>query len=226
MRSRGVIVAGLLGLAATAAALVGDLPAVAGELRGLAVALGPWTYVVLAALVALESAAVLGVISPGEAVLAVGGAAAAHGAVELPLVIATAWLAGVAGDATAFRLGRRHGRALLLRAGPRIGLAAARVARLEALVRRWGAAALLVGRYVGLVRSLAPFLAGASGLEARRVAAWSVLGAGLWAGTSVLAGYAFASSLDTIGNVLLAAAGGLLLAWILRGRGEPAVVTP
>jgi hypothetical protein len=58
------------------------------------------------------------------------------------------------------------------------------------------------------------------------VAAWSVLGAGLWAGTSVLAGYAFASSLDTIGNVLLAAAGGLLLAWVLRGRREPAVVTP
>jgi hypothetical protein len=155
MLSRGVIVAGLLGLAATSAALVGDLPAVAGELRGLAESLGPWTYVVLAALVALESAAVLGVISPGEAVLAVGGAAAAHCAVELPLVIATAWLAGVAGDATAFRLGRRHGRALLLRAGPRIGLEAARVDRLEALVWRWGAAALLVGRYVGLVRSLA-----------------------------------------------------------------------
>ena len=65
-------------------------------------------------------------------------------------------------------------------------------------------------------------LAGASGLPARRVAAWSVLGAGLWAGVSILVGYVFASSLDShldaIGNVLVAAAGGLLLAWALRPR--------
>ena len=155
---------------------------------------------------------------------------AAHGAVEHPLVVATAWAARVAGDLTAYRLGRRHGRAFLLRAGPRIGLEAARVDRLAALVRRWGAAALLVGRFVGVIRSLAPFLAGTAGLPVRRVAAWSVLGAGLWAGVSVLVGYVFASSLDNhldaIGNVLVAAAGGLLLAWALRPRPRPAAVAP
>jgi membrane protein DedA with SNARE-associated domain len=216
----------LLGVVATSAAIVGELPDVATELRRLAESLGPWAYVLLAGLIALESAAVLGLISPGEAVLAVGGAAAAHGSVELPLVLATAWIAGVAGDATAYRLGRRHGRAMLLRAAPRVGLAAERVDRLEALVRRWGAAALLAGRYIGLVRSLAPFLAGASGLPCRRVVVWSIAGAGLWTATSVLAGYAFASSLDAIGNVLLAAAGGLVLAWLIRGRREPAGVKP
>jgi membrane-associated protein len=117
---------------------------------------------------------------PGETALAIPGAATAHGAIALELLIATAWLAGIAGDAIAFTLGQRRRRGWLVRSGARIGVSADRLARLEDLVRRWGGAALVGGRFVGLVRALAPFLAGAAGLPRRRVLAHSVLGAGLW----------------------------------------------
>jgi membrane-associated protein len=171
---------------------------------------------------ALETAAVVGLLSPGETALAVTGAAAAHGAVPLPLLIASAWLAGIAGDAIAFWLGRRHGRGWLVRSGARIGVSADRLARMEDLVRRWGGPALVGGRFVGLVRALAPFLAGAAGLPARRAAAYSVLGAGAWCSALIVAGYAFAASLDShldvVGNVALGAAGAILLAGALRRR--------
>ena len=173
----GILVAALACLAATGAALVVDMPNVAGALRDLTHSLGPWTYAIVAALVLLETVAVLGLLSPGEAVLAVGGAAASHGAVELPVIIAAAWAAAVVGDATGFGLGRRHGRALLVRAGPRIGICARRLARLERLILRWGGVALVAGRFVGLVRSSTPFLAGASGMPLRRLVGFSIAGA-------------------------------------------------
>jgi membrane-associated protein len=220
----GIAVAALLCLTATAAALLVDMPDVVSALRRLTETLGPWTYAIVGALVVLETTAVLGVISPGEAALAVGGAAAAHGAVELPLLIAAAWAAGVLGDAIGFFLGRRHGRVLLLRVGPRIGLPADRLEQLERLIGRWGGTALVAGRFVGLVRAFTPFLAGASGLPARRLVGFSVAGAGAWAAAFVVAGYAFAASLenhlDAAGNLLLALAGGLALAWALRARSQ------
>jgi hypothetical protein len=75
--------------------------------------------------------------------------------------------------------------------------------------------------------ALAPFLAGAAGVPARRAAAYSVLGAGAWCSALIVAGYAFAASLDShldvVGNVALGAAGAILLAGALRRR---AVVAP
>ena len=185
----GILVAAGLGLVAIGAGLVTDMPDVAGALRELVHALGPWTYAVVAALVLLEAMAILGLVSPGEAVLAVGGAAAAHGAVELPAIIAAAWAAAVVGDATGFWLGRRYGRALLVHTGRHVGICAERLARLERLILRWGGAALVGGRFVGVVRAFTPFLAGASGMPLRRVIGFSIAGAGAWCAAFIVAGY-------------------------------------
>jgi membrane protein DedA with SNARE-associated domain len=72
------------------------------------------TYVISAVLVALETVAAVGLVSPSETALAIARAAAAHGAIALELLIATAWLAGIAGDAIAFTLGQRRGRGWLV----------------------------------------------------------------------------------------------------------------
>lgn len=227
MSRLGVGVAALLCAIAIGTALLVDAPDVARELRRATAALGPWTYAIVAVLVALEAAAVLGLVSPGEAALAVGGAAAAHGAIALAPLIAAAWAAGVAGDAVGHAVGRRHGRAVMLRSGPRIGLSAERLARLEAAIRRWGGAALVLGRFVGLVRAVAPLLAGASGVPLRRLVGFSIVGAGVWSSVSIVGGYLFAASLeshlDAVGNVALGVAGGLMLAWLLRGGLWPRV---
>jgi membrane protein DedA with SNARE-associated domain len=112
---------------------------------------------------------------------------------------------------------------LFVRGGARIGVSADRLARLEDLVRHWGGAALVGGRFVGLVRALAPFLAGAVGLPGRRVLAHSVLGAGLWGSALIATAYVFAAfdnHIDAAGNLAVGALGAGVLTWtLLRGGG-------
>jgi hypothetical protein len=69
-------IVGLISLAALAAGTLVDLPDVAAVLERVTDALGPWTYAVVAVLVFLETVALAGLISPGEATLAIAGAAA------------------------------------------------------------------------------------------------------------------------------------------------------
>ena len=62
--------------------------------------------------------------------------------------------------------------------------------------QRHGGKTILVGRFIGLVRALAPFIAGSSGMQYRAFVPYSVLGTGLWAATFSLLGYLLANSLD------------------------------
>jgi membrane-associated protein len=70
-----IAIVGSISLAALAAGTLVDLPDVAAVLERVTGALGPWTYAVVAVLVFLETVALAGLLSPGEATLAVGGAA-------------------------------------------------------------------------------------------------------------------------------------------------------
>jgi len=71
--------------------------------------------------------------------------------------------------------------------------------------------------------AVGPFLAGASAMPLRRVAGYSLVGAGVWCGAMIAAGYAFAGSLeshaDAAGSIAIGVCGGLLLAWALT-RGQ------
>jgi membrane protein DedA with SNARE-associated domain len=95
---------------------------------------------------------------------------------------------------------------------------APRLHRVDEFFDRHGAKAILVGRFVGIVRAVAPFLAGASGMRVRGFLPWSVLGTGLWAATFTLVGYLFSSSVGTATDYVtnglfgLAVVGGLALA--------------
>jgi membrane protein DedA with SNARE-associated domain len=152
-------IVGSISLAALAAGTLVDLPDVAAVLERVTDALGPWTYAVVAVLVFLETVALAGLISPGEATLAIGGAAAAHGDVALLPLLAIVWSAGVLGDLTGYSLGRRYGWALPGRSGQRLGLDDARRQRLDGVLARWGGFALVGGRFVGLVRAGAAAIA-------------------------------------------------------------------
>jgi membrane protein DedA with SNARE-associated domain len=87
-------IVGLISLAALAAGTLVDLADVAAVLQRITAALGPWTYAVVAVLVFLETVALAGLVSPGEATLAVGDAAAAQGEIALVPLLAVVWTAG------------------------------------------------------------------------------------------------------------------------------------
>jgi membrane-associated protein len=207
-----VVAVAALGSAATGVVRPPDLE---GALADLADALGPWTYALVAGLAFLETGAFVGLVAPGETAIVLGGVVAAQGDVSLPVVLAVAWAAAALGDLASFALGRRLGRPFLLARGPRLGVSAQRLQRVESFFDRHGPKAILVGRFVGIVRAVAPFLAGASGMRLRAFLPWSILGTGLWSALFTLVGFAFHRSFGQAAGA--AAHGALALAVVVAG---------
>ena len=159
--------------------------------------LGAWTYLLVGVFAFAETGAFIGLVVPGETVMTLGGAVAGQGAIDLYLLIAIAWFAAWAGDTTSFLLGRRLGRDFVLRNGPRFGISHERFERVEGYFSRHGGKTIFIGRFVGLVRALAPFIAGSSGMRYRAFVPYSILGTGLWSTIHILIGYFFSRSIET-----------------------------
>jgi membrane protein DedA with SNARE-associated domain len=193
-------------LAITALALVAtgtvQLPDLEHALTELSETLGSWTYALVGGLAFLETGAFVGLIAPGETAIVLGGVVAAQGEINLVAVLLIAWVAAALGDIASFVLGARLGRRFIHRHGPRLGMTAPRVDRVERFYARHGAKAILVGRFVGVIRAVSPFLAGSSGLRFRVVLPWSLLGTLVWASAFTLVGYAFSESFSQAAGAL------------------------
>jgi undecaprenyl-diphosphatase len=161
-------------------------------------ALGPWTYLVVGLLAFLETGAFVGLVAPGETAVIVGGVVAGQGQISLLVLIAIVWACAVAGDLTSYTLGRRLGRSWLLRHGERVKITEERLATVEDFFARRGGATILIGRFIGFVRALAPFIAGTSRMPMRQFLPYDVLGAGAWAATFATLGYVFWQSFDKL----------------------------
>ena len=170
------------------------VPDLAGELSDATRSLGGWIYLAVMALVFLETTALLGFMIHGELALMLGGVAAERGDATLPAMIALVCAAAVAGDMVSLTLGRRLGRPFLERRGGRIGLGPARLARVDGFFARHGGKALFLGRFTGFLRATMPFVAGSSGLTARRLLPYSAASALVWTATFTVLGYAFSES--------------------------------
>ncbi len=204
--------AAALAAAATLAVITGVVPVpdFTGALEDASHTLGAWAYPAVAAFAFLETGAFVGLLVPGETAVVVGGVVAASGDVELAPLIGLVWLAAAAGDLVSFVLGRRLGRPFLERHGPRVRVGPERLGQVERFYARHGRSAVLLGRFVGLVRAVSPFVAGASGLELRRFVPWSLVGTLAWAATFTLVGYGFSESFadsgETAARIALGAA--------------------
>jgi undecaprenyl-diphosphatase len=178
--------------------------------RDVGSTLGPYTYLLVGAMAFLETGAAVGLIAPGELVVILGGVAAGQGEVELAPLIALAWICALAGDTVSFLLGRRLGRGFLIAHGDRFGLSRGRLEQIERHFARHGGKTILLGRFIGLVRSLAPFVAGASRMPARRFLPMTAAAAAIWATACTLLGYVFWNSVDEA--LALAKEGSLVVA--------------
>ncbi|WP_354698663.1 hypothetical protein DSM112329_04353 [Paraconexibacter sp. AEG42_29] len=174
------------------------LPKIDQVLEDLGEALGPWTYVLVAVMAFLETGAFVGLLAPGETVILIGGVVAGQGQIDIVALVAIIWVCAVAGDMTSFLIGRRLGRDFLVRHGPKVQISEARIEQTEAFFDKHGGKAIFLGRFVGLIRAVAPFLAGSSGMPLRRFAPYDILGAGLWGTTFAVLGYVFWQSIDQV----------------------------
>src|SRR4051794_6920649 len=182
-------------------------------LEDISTTLGAWTYLLVGFFAFAETGAFVGLVVPGETVMLLGGAVAGQGAINIYLLIAIAWFSAWAGDTTSFFIGRRLGRGFVLRHGPRVGISHDRFERVESYFGRHGGKTILIGRFISLVRALAPFVAGSSGMRYRAFVPYSILGTGVWSSAHILIGYFFSRSIEKAAQY--AGRGAFLLATLI-----------
>jgi len=176
-----------------------------GPLHHLLTAYGYWAVVVM---VGLEGIAIP---VPGETTLiAAAIVAGSRHELDIWFVILAALGGAVAGDNLGFWAGRLLGTRLLLRHGSRVGLDERRLKLGQYLFRHYGGALVGFGRFVAVLRTLAPFLAGANRMPWPRFFLFNLAGGALWSGAVGAGAYGLGKAIDRlmgpVGLVLLALA--------------------
>lgn len=170
------------------------------HLLALVAAHGPWVYAILFAIVFCETGLVVTPFLPGDSLLFAAGAICASTndelsiAVILPLLV----VAAVLGDATNYRIGYAVGPGFLerrLQGSATSGLLRfvkrEHLERTQRFYEKYGGKTIVLARFVPIVRTFAPFVAGIGRMEYRRFFAFNVVGAIAWVAICALAGYFF-----------------------------------
>jgi membrane-associated protein len=151
--------------------------------------LGPWAYAAIAAVIFAETGLVVAPFLPGESLLlasgTLAGAGVLHIAVLWPLLVGAAFL----GDVVNYLIGRWLGEHLLRK--PRKYLKPEHVQEAHAFYEEHGGLAIVACRFLPIVRTLVPFVAGVAKMEFHRYLAFAALAAALWVTIFLGAGYLF-----------------------------------
>ena len=211
--------------AVIASGVLPSLPSFETVIKDLADALGKGTYALVGAMAFLETGAFIGFIAPGEFTVILGGVIAGEGTISIIPLIGIVWICAVLGDSTSFFIGHKVGRQFLLKHGPKIRITEERFHQVENYFDRHGGKTIVIGRFLGFVRPLAPFIAGTSRMTYGRFLPYSFVGTGLWGTTFCLVGYVFWRSFDKVSKIAGQATLGLgtiaaiaIAIWYLRRR--------
>ena len=171
-------------------------------------------YFIVFAGVFADRSAFLGLVIPGDVVLALGGVFAARGDLELPIVIAVGAVAGLMGESTGFYLGNRYGERILKKV-PILKRWADDLQKAEDYFDRHGGKTVFIGRYVSVAGTFLPFAAGMSRMRYRRFLLFDIPSVTIWAVAISLLGYYLASQIDLIDKILSRFGWGLLALIVL-----------
>jgi membrane-associated protein len=150
---------------------------------------GTWTHLILFLIVFCETGLVITPFLPGDSLLFAAGTFAALGALDLWLVMALLIIAAIVGDTVNYWVGAY--------VGPRAFRGDVRFLRKEYLDRthafyeKHGGKTIILARFVPIIRTFAPFVAGVGAMTYPKFITYNVLGAVLWVGIFVLGGYFF-----------------------------------
>jgi membrane-associated protein len=151
---------------------------------------GVWTYLILFVIVFCETGLVVTPILPGDSLLFAVGAFAALGALDLAVSLILLSLAAVAGDSTNYAIGYRVGPTVFSRARSR-WLNREYLDRTHRFYERHGPKTIVIARFVPIVRTFAPFVAGIGRMTYSRFLTYNVAGGIAWIVIFVLGGYLF-----------------------------------
>jgi membrane-associated protein len=151
---------------------------------------GLWTYFILFFIIFFETGFVIFPFLPGDSLLFVGGAAAASGMLDVKWLLIVIILGAVIGDTVNYWIGNYVGLHLFLEKFPTL-VKKEYIDRTYGFFEQYGGAAIFLARFVPLVRTFAPFLAGVGSMHYRRFLFYNALGGTCWAFGLVMAGYYF-----------------------------------
>lgn len=151
---------------------------------------GPWLYLILFLVVFAETGLVVTPFLPGDSLLFAVGSLCAIGALDLATVMVLLFAAAVAGDAANYNIGKRVGPSVFHAQNSRF-FRREYLDRTHAFYEKYGGKTIVIARFVPIVRTFAPFVAGIGAMTYSRFFMFNVVGAFLWVVSITLAGYYF-----------------------------------
>jgi len=164
------------------------------HLDGVILSYGAWTYVVLFIIVFCETGLVVTPILPGDSLLFAAGALAGRGSLDVVLLGVVLLVAAILGDFVNYKIGSFVGPTVFERTDSKVLRAIFKPAYLtktQSFFDRYGAKTIVIARFVPIVRTFAPFLAGVGKMRYSKFGLFNVTGALLWVGSLVTAGFLF-----------------------------------
>jgi len=185
------------------------------HLQALVAEHGAWIYLILFVIVFCETGLVVTPFLPGDSLLFVSGAVAAAGGMNIHLLALLLVIAAVLGDAVNYAIGHYLG-PRVFRSGESRWLNPKHLERAHAFYERHGGKTIIIARFVPIIRTYAPFVAGAASMTYAKFALYNVTGAILWVVSLGYAGYFFGNVQWVKDNLTLVIIGIIILS-ILPG---------
>jgi membrane-associated protein len=188
---------------------------------------GAWVYAILFAVIFAETGLVVTPFLPGDSLLFVAGALAALGGLDVHLLVATLTAAAIIGNTTNYSIGRWLGRRFFDEGGSR-WVRREHLDRTHAFYERYGGVAVVISRFLPIIRTYVPFVAGLASMGSARFTAYNVGGAVLWVASLAYAGYFFGNlpwvranlSLIIVGIIVLSLVPIAVAAWKSRSGAQ------
>lgn len=165
------------------------------HLNALAASMGPWLYVLLFAVVFCETGLVVTPFLPGDSLIfAVGALASVEGSViALPYAIIILMIAAILGDGVNFEIGKYVGPKIFSK-DTGFWLNKKHLLSAHAFYEKYGGKTIILARFIPIIRTFAPFVAGIGKMSYFHFALYNVIGAAVWVILFALSGYYFAAT--------------------------------
>lgn len=184
---------------------------------------GPWVYALLFLIIFVETGVVVMPFLPGDSLLFVVGAMCGVGLMSYPLAMGLLFAAAILGDQCNYLIGRYFGPRVFQWENSRYFNKRA-FNQAHAFYERYGGVTIIVARFMPFLRTFAPFVAGVSEMTRSKFALYNIVGAALWVGGIVTAGYLFGNvpfvkaNLDKIIWAMILIPGLLVIVGALKAR--------
>ena len=163
------------------------------HLAALSAQYGIWVYAILFLIVFCETGLVVTPFLPGDSLLFAAGGIAAVGGMNIHIMVLLLLMAAVAGDALNFAVGKHFGAKLFADPDSKI-FRQSHLAKTHAFYEKYGGKTIIIARFVPVVRTFAPFVAGMADMHYGRFIRYNIIGALLWVILFSYAGYFFANT--------------------------------